>query len=931
VSDCAGTAALYTIERDLYATFFRFSPGQTLVLTVPGPTRLKFQFRPLHSLKSNRLVVHEIHENTRKEDGSEVEGYIDTWITVTVDGIHHHFPVTRNRAAPGLKLIGPGGAGAQPGIKVERELDLGPGLHRVVVSSEEVSILARLYCQRPAINLNLLPELNLYTYRFFLNSRVDTRKDKIDTGRKVFFIRSYGAVTEIPCRSPHSMGNLLIKNYKLQITNIGKQNSTVKKSTNKKLLRGVQVSAVRKAPYAMRLPPGRRRQKIDSFGEMAGLLKQAESDPGAADQGAAQAADYYYNQASRQHLYPLYSRMLTKTRWEPVSSVVNSAGLLPVKVRGWQPETPFMRVRRALLPPLADEDIVFTTTETLQVGLQYQRKKIVTARVSLETPGHLETRPLSLEFLLDGKRLRIIALESQPFQREISFAVRGGRHILILRPLVYQPNHFVRLRLMESLPGQASKPVPLARELTRYYHVATDEEPVHIKLQGPAWLRVDELRQGRTWSGYLFVPGNTPDIFLFPGGKVTFRKPDGATVIKRVIERGSPGSLLSNYRVFRQVFEVERQPRFSQPKVILQRPLPLREILFQQEEPGTPFILFDAFSPGRQEDPTWSFQIGGHDRRPFLEEIEDGETRDINDQYSQFTITRRYYNGKDTYSKTGGLLRLRVGKNPTVGIRHGFRSRPWKGLLVFDLSGAAFLQKPSVKDDAVNLHNLHHRWEWSFKLQGEVRVRQYWDRRILHLPGLRLFARYLSLNRESFPPYLVIDQDVYTPYKKDHRFGLTLEDFLLTRPWNTTQWWFNLGVTTNENLNPLKPDYVTARAGWKQLTGWGQLDVDYRWRRYFKDEDRRNRRDSHLLSVRLNWDIWLKNRQRIQLGGRLAREWLLKKNSFSFYLAWHFNNGRDYLDFSPSEIDFKDHKERRLFFKPGLKTNKIKEIKQPCP
>jgi hypothetical protein len=43
-----------------------------------------------------------------------------------------------------------------------------------------------------------------------------------------------------------------ITNYKLQITNIGKQNSTVKKSTNEKLLWGVQGGG-----FLEKSPPGK--------------------------------------------------------------------------------------------------------------------------------------------------------------------------------------------------------------------------------------------------------------------------------------------------------------------------------------------------------------------------------------------------------------------------------------------------------------------------------------------------------------------------------------------------------------------------------------------------------------------------------------------------------------------------------------------------
>ncbi|MDD1625865.1 MAG: DUF3391 domain-containing protein, partial [Methylococcaceae bacterium] len=89
-------------------------------------------------------------------------------------------------------------------------------------------------------------------------------------------------------------------------------------------------------------------------------LARVEEQPESAEKLLAEAeqlAQRYFDDALVQSLWQRLSRY---SDWQPVISIIDNAGIDFVSVQGWQPESPFIRTRRALLPPVADnEQVIF--------------------------------------------------------------------------------------------------------------------------------------------------------------------------------------------------------------------------------------------------------------------------------------------------------------------------------------------------------------------------------------------------------------------------------------------------------------------------------------------------------------------------------------------------------------------------------------------
>jgi hypothetical protein len=149
-----------------------------------------------------------------------------------------------------------------------------------------------------------------------------------------------------------------------------------------------------------------------------------------------------------------------------------------------------------------------------------------------------------------------------------------------------------------------------------------------------------------------------------------------------------------------------------------------------------------------------------------------------------------------------------------------------------------------------------------------------------------------------------VDQDVFTPYKRDHRYGLGMSESIGYRPWLDTEWWVRGSLTTNEDFNPVDPDHVTGRIGWDQfLDGW-VLGLDYRASRFFADDDRDEARTRQAVTFRALRDLWATPTSRIEAGLEIEYDFPEGEVGGVIFIAWHWSRGRVFRDFRPGEVDF---------------------------
>ncbi|MDH3598739.1 MAG: hypothetical protein OEU26_03755, partial [Candidatus Tectomicrobia bacterium] len=451
-----------------------------------------------------------------------------------------------------------------------------------------------------------------------------------------------------------------------------------------------------------------------------------------------------------------------------------------------------------------------------------------------------------------------------------------GRHTLRVSLDNPAANQFLRLGVVETRAG--TNPQPLVRSIERAYHVATHQEPIRLLVLGPSWLRVDDWQEGGIRTRYRAVASGWQPISIAPD----------ANQSERLV------------RIHQRVTAPTPQP--LRARTVTLQPDLLPEPLGQlAHHPASPIVaLQDAYPLGQQEDGTWSFNSKWVSRTNVQEDTRLGE----NERFWELGATHRYFDThRRLYYETDLLGRARTDGGPTLGLQEHLVYRPRWRRLTLGLSGKAFVQLPAWDSDLAA----------SAIIEGSAAQRFALGTKAFHLPSLALFGRVLSMDRASEDASGRVDQDVFTPFKADHRAGLKLAESLIYRPWLDTLWSGKLTLTTNEDLDIFQPDRLTLRLQWKQLVGALQINTAYRYAHFFADDNRDSAKDRHTLYLDTRWELWRPTGQhRLEVRLRLRYDPVSNDLGVLLGVAWHMGTGRGYRDFRPGSIDFRDVRQRRI-------------------
>jgi hypothetical protein len=806
VIDAHGNESVYSIDRDLLARFAVATTTRPVKLRVFGPARLRLEVRPVHA------------------KGSKTP--IEDWLSIRGTGQQRFVAVTNNFPAEGLALTSD--ADQVPGIKVESELEVGPGLHELDIAGEKATMLVRVSSWRPELPVSVLPSLAWESVA--------------------------GVLRGAPLPEPRPAGP---------------------DAAEAMLVARGDLAGVLKLPVGEDDAAVVRRMTI--------LVRLVETRPKQAAQALAVGEVLFASHRHIAELADLRSRLIRKSSWSLVTLIRDSAGIRRVPVEGWNPESAALRARQALLGPLLPAEQIVAGYDRFVLSIDALRSTQVTLDLTAAELGLQPLVPLTVLYQLDEQAPWKLLLKPEAARQTVMLDVAAGRHgvrIWIEQPVA---NQFLRVRIVE-------KGKDLIRPLERVYQVATKAQPVQLAVEGPTWLRIDELREGVTRVRYQFLERELQTITLSP-------------------EKGQPEAL---FRVFQRV--VAPRERQVVPRHVPATPVPVPPAVIPfplSEKPLTGFALFnDAWALGIQEDGTWSLAGGYRQRRALNEDFRTlgGLAPDLfasaPDEFFEQSLTHRYYNEWcRTYFETQFLVRERERSGPTVGLRHHLRYDPVDSPWTFHLEGSIYAQPPggAIIPDTGNV-------EWSGLLRGRIAQYRQLTPTFAHEPSVMVFGRYMSLLESRYQPGRV-DQDIFTPYKADHRVGWAISDTLTWQPWLDTEWWGGWTVQSNEDF--VTPDHVALRLGWRQLFGSMQMDTSYRLIQFFKDQDRQQALMRHLFDIELNCELWCGKKDRVEVAVGAEYELTRRAGGLNLFLTWHYGNGRFYRDFRPDAVSFRELRRRR--------------------
>ena len=619
----------------------------------------------------------------------------------------------------------------------------------------------------------------------------------------------------------------------------------------------------------------------EAIARMMALLWQAEAEPNTLEDILPEAEALSRTHPEADDITSLLARLTRQTRWELITSVEHSAGLRYREVTGWQPESSAGRVRKALLGITDPDAFVISGTSTVGLAMTNGRPAMLELSLSMAELPHMPSSPVTVSVQMDDDIPQIVRLHQAGTAVTLKLVAPAGRHVLrigLVEPVTHQ---YAVVRLTETSPAGAV----LGRTGQRAYHVATPDEPVKLWVEGPAWLRVDE------WT---------------PAGDSVSRYRAVGAGWQKLILQVSPGQPESLLRIYRRAVAGDAYPTPPRPSFEREvRPVP-GPSLQAASLPDVAWLTADDRLPlGRQEGGTWSVNAALSSRQT---DDESGNDRQSTERFLQLGAAWRYFDEADHSYWHGEVLgRLREEGGPVLGALGWWEYLPPRASWRLTASASVYAQRPGPDGGL----------EWANTLRGRISQQRHINPKTFHRPYGVAFKRWLSLDDNHDYDANRLDRDVFTDYKAAHRHGITFGDRLVHVPWLDTQWYGDLSLTTNESFNPLQPDHVRARLGWRQLLRYWQLNAEYDYRLFFDDSDRDDDVSRNRLNLSVEWNRWHSWQRRWQVDLSWRHDVEASANALLLTVRWHGGRGRGLRDFRPGELAFRQLRRRHIPAEPN--------------
>ena len=898
---CYGAATVYSVDRDIRYDFFTSLQAAPATVAIQGPIRISIESRPLHNLQSPKLI-NGVLEIT---NGSQL----------------HRVPIINNQISSTLQIEGRE-AQQFPGAKIVTEIDLPQGLNELQLNSYQADMIHRVSTWRPEIRSPVLPPINETTLAAVIvgrlgnthnpqvpagtQNRVGTEKTTPDLVRLVS--REVGGRCLAHGIIEFNGGDLNMARLKPHLTQQLSdlpvwQNRILPAYLPIKMLHqdGVFLQAI---AIAYDNPNRGRNDKSPSDNSAAALTRMKQI-------ATLQALALEHPQ--HQDLRRLLGQIKTGASWQRMEQFDRRAGVYVERVQRWRPDNPSIRIRKSLqgnLSPqralVGDDPLILDLTSIFSPEIE----------VSLYRPrvGFLPMAETTVMWEINGKHDQVTLKSHDDVEK---FRVKINPDNTQVSLWVPQPyaNHYVHVGVKEVLAdGTVDDDSDLSASLgsvIRSYHVATKEEPLRFRVAGPSVIRIDQLTEGEIVTQIVAVTQESRTFELVP----------------------TAGRQVARYRIYELDLQTEGTPIYRAP------PTPrsddkhwinstVAQVFDQIDNEFTTEDLdllglrspdsnqvdvdvMDSTQLGLQESGTTAFHLGYRSRRPLDEFPTGGEPG----RFFEVGLTNHYFDRWDNqYRKTELLVRPRLGSGPTFGFRHrrvnssrivddapdssadswGPLNSQWNVFAFGQYAGTPLLP------DA-------HSFPWTAGFSGSLSRKQYFNPHFSHRPLLSFYGRMLSEDSNGFAPG-ELDQDIFTRYKGDHRYGLRLSDQFVYQCCLDRRVYFRPMLNGNEDQ--LIPDNAGFEVGSDQLFGPIQLHVDYRMTGFFADNDRREASLQNVFRVDVKAERWHRcgHRSEIDFSVRHALD---GGTSVGLFFHHYFNDGRGYRDINPNSILFRTLKQER--------------------
>lgn len=909
VSDFAGNVSLYAINRDLVGHSYRAEPGKPLRMRFMGPLALRIEARPLHAASAQTALEGWFH--IAEKQG---EAVAQMWPVA----------INQNWPASGLQLLG---ASEQvPGQAVRKELSFGPGWHELEIAGEQLPLLLDVKAALPALPLPVLPLLTADTAR---------GQSKIKAQVEPVARFSLGMCRE--CTTvllPQAKPLQLQRANPPLLADFASEAEQAPAATPAAALAGNALASVlarKDWDTLLAMPDPQSPDEVIDY--VAALLWRSEQAPQRGQGVLARASSLQAAHPELAALGALMERLARNSDWMPVPTVLASAGMRSRPVVGWEPETPAIRVRRAMLSSLHPEEYLLAGGNRLLLNLFNTKSTGVTLLLANRDVGGMPPVPLTAQVQLGNAPVQSVQLQSGAEGWRLPLTLAKGRQsvkIWIKKPLA---NQFLGARLLGG-PGRAGitlpnrlapAAAPVLDVTERFYHVATRAEPIKLLLPGPVWVRVDHWVNGQTrsryrlldqpWNKFSLTPreGEQEGLYRLFTRQLTPARPVTPPRHVEVAAIPVPGPLVAldagaadtsgAATAVSGLLPVSARPHQGLPLFAL---LAGSAAASADGQPAALPRLHDTLPLGGQEGGTWSVygsamqgSAGMFGRNANQRDGAEALQFETGARYRLMDEVRHNWYRGDVFARGRDQSGQRA-----LGLAGALTHDPDFNGLQFG-ADATLLLRQGARNDASAVTLGVSAW---VKQVREIAPK--WS----HQPQLTLFLRQNAAagNPLADATYLSGDSDTGGSGINGagrRKFGVEVGDKLDYRPRLDTLLSSQLKATSGQNL---APESLALRFGGKQMLGPLVLGAQFDAAHFLADGGRIPARTLRSVAFNANYERWLMQGHRLELGLSLSHDLNRHRLSAAIGLALHLGNGRGYRDFVPGEISFADLRRRRM-------------------
>ena len=905
VESCYGAATVYSFDRDLRYDVFTSLQSAPARIQVYGPARIEIESRPLHHVRP-------LNTGT--------DPLINGVLEITNGSQLQRVPIINNASSTTLQIEGREDQ-QMPGVKIVTELELPAGLNEISLGSHQTDLVHRVSKWQPEILSPVLPPINQTTLAAVILGRLgNTHDPQLPPGyqNRIGVEKTTPDLVRLISREVggRSLAHGFIE-FRNDDLNIGELTPYLVDQMG-------DVPSWRNYIVASHQPLTVRYQD-EVFQEAISLLyDDAQSLSNVSNgnvnvnleqrmQKIAALQTLAQQHPQHQDLRRLLDHARSGATWQRMEQFDRRAGVYLERVPQWRPDNPAIRLRKSLQGNLSPQRAIIGD-DPLILDLTSIFSNEIEVSISRPRVGFLPTADTTVMWEVGGRQDQVTLKSHDQVEKFRVKISPDNSQISLWMPQPYA-NHYVHVNVNEVLPDGSIDPnSDLAASLgsvTRSYHVATPEEPLRFRVAGPNVIRIDQLSEGRIISQIVPVTQESRTFELVPGEE----------------ER------VARYRIYELNLEEEASPIYRAS------PTPtfanehwidstVAAVFDQVEEDFTTADLdllglrspdanqvdvdvLDQSRLGIQESGTTGFNFGYRSRRPLDEFPVGGEPG----RFFETSLTNQYYDQwRNQYRKTEFLIRPRLGSGPTFGFRHSrFNANrivddapnnsadSW-GALNSQWNVYAFGQRAGTP-----LVPNAHTFPWTAGFSGSLSRKYFFNPNLSHRPLLSFHGRFLSEDVNGFAPG-ELDQDIFTRYKGNHRYGLRFSDQYVFQTCLDRRVY--LQPMLNGNEDQLIPDNAGFEIGSDQLFGPVQLHVDYRMTGYFADNDRSVASLQNVFSVDLKTERWHGSGHRSEIDFSV-RHAIDGGTSVGLFFKHYFNDARGYRDFNPRSILFRSLREER--------------------